>query len=153
MSYYKERLIAAWRFYLAPQPYPADLTRAEIYAKVITQDVGTACRKLRLAEQDWSSKMYTLRSVSGGCLFMEGNMGFQTQELGIVAALSLRGIRPERVVRRQGRASFEFGPEAEPVVRLYYDGKLTVPALAFAEALRTSKGIAINALPEPVGVG
>ena len=77
---------------------------------------------------------------------------FSTMELGIVAALAVRGIRPERVVRRQGRANFEFGTEAEPIVRDYYDGKLTVPALAFAEALRTSKGIAINALPEPVGV-
>ena len=78
---------------------------------------------------------------------------FSTMELGIVAALAVRGIRPERVVRRQGRANFEFGPEAEPVVRDYYGGTLQVPALLFAEAMRTSKGIALNALPEPVGVG
>ena len=79
-------------------------------------------------------------------------MHFETQELGVVAALAVQGIRPHQVVRRQGRARFEFGPEAEPIVRDYYGGTLAVPALAFAEALRTSKGIAMNALPELAAV-
>jgi len=84
---------------------------------------------------------------------MEVKMALQTEELGLVAALAVGGIAPQRIVRRNGRAAFEYGPEADPIVRNHYAGKLLVSSLAFAEAMRTAKGQAMNALPEPVGVG
>lgn len=79
-------------------------------------------------------------------------MSFETQELGVVAALTVRGIAPERIVRRNGRATFEYGPDAEEVARAHYEGRLQVSSLAFAEAMRTAKGQAMNALPEALGI-
>ena len=76
-------------------------------------------------------------------------MVFGTEELGVVAALSVAGFRPERVRKVEGRARFEYvADEVETVVRAYYAGQLQVIALAYAEALRTAKGVAMNALPE-----
>jgi hypothetical protein len=89
-------------------------------------------------------------SRSGG-LFVEVDMAFETQELGVVAALAVRGIALQCIVRKNGRATFEFGPEAEEVARAHYEGRLQVQSLAFSEALRTAKGQALNALPGEVG--
>lgn len=71
-------------------------------------------------------------------------------DLYLSAALRLRGHQPERVLGDGRRCVWVFSgtPDVESDVAAYYDGSLSLPAHAFAEAVRTAKAQAMNANPD-----
>ena len=70
----------------------------------------------------------------------------QVSDLYLTALLKLRGHRPTRVSGDGRRASWSFEPtlELEADVSGYYSGTLVVAARDYAEAIRTTKGEAVN---------
>lgn len=76
----------------------------------------------------------------------------EVTDLYLTALLRLRGHQPVRV-RTDGRRTvwvFEATPELEADLSGYFEGSLQLSALAFAEAIRTTKGEAMNRLRQEV---
>ena len=69
-----------------------------------------------------------------------------TADLYLAAALFVSGHRPEQLLPKGGRTLFSFHPRPaiRDLVKRYYGGDLKVDALAYAEAIRSAKGAAMN---------
>ena len=70
----------------------------------------------------------------------------QVSDLYLTALLRLRGHQPTRALA-DGRRTvwvFEETPELEGDIARYFDGSLAVGARDYAEAIRTTKGEAMN---------
>lgn len=70
----------------------------------------------------------------------------QVSDLYLTALLRLRGHQPVRVLGDGRRAVWVFQETAELEADLaaYFDGSLLVPAREYGEAVRTTKGEAVN---------
>lgn len=69
-----------------------------------------------------------------------------TADLYLVAALTVSGHRPQRLIPDDRRTLFAFDPcpALQDLVARYYQGDLQVDAVSYAEAIRSAKGAAVN---------